>query len=201
MAADMDKDSSTTAEFSRIVLTEQLEQGEVSETISAREDERQALAARFGLVSLDSLRADVALARVGHGPIVRVEGRLFADVVQTCVVSLEPVKNRIEEDFVIHYAPETRGENRGEGHGKGQPRTIELRLDEDDEEDFPEPLVGGRIDIGETVAQHLALALDPYPRKPGIRLEDVIAPGKGVSIGEASENPFAVLARLSRQNS
>lgn len=197
----MDKHSPTTPEFSRIVLTEQLEQGQVNEAILAREDERRALAARFGLVSLDSLRADVALSRVGRGPVVRVEGRLIADVVQTCVVSLEPVHNRIEEAFVLHYAPETHGADRGEGHGKAQHRTVELRLDEGDEEDIPEPLVGGRIDIGEAVAQHLALALDPYPRKPGIRLEDVIEPRDEVDVGETTKSPFAVLARLSRLKS
>lgn len=201
MAADMDKNPFIAAEFSRIVMAERLEQGEVSETISAREDECRALAVRFGLVALDSLRADVALCRVGHGPIVRVEGWLFAEVVQSCVVSLEPVKNRIEESFVLHYAPVARGKSRGERRSKGRGHVTEKRLGEGDEEDIPEPLVDGRIDIGEAVAQHLALALDPYPRKPGVTLEDVIKPREGISIEGISESPFSVLARLSRRKS
>ncbi len=65
-------------------------------------------------------------------------------------------------------------------------------FDEDDE--WPEPIVEGRIDIGEAVAQQLALALDPYPRKPGISLEDVI--GNAAAGDDRPASPFAVLAGL-----
>jgi uncharacterized metal-binding protein YceD (DUF177 family) len=189
----MDKHLSIATEFSRIVAVDRLEQGEFAETLVAREDERRALAARFDLIAIESLRAEISLRCVGHGPVVRLEGRIFADVVQTCVVSLEPVVSRIEEDFVLHFAPERRGESHGH---------IVEEDGEADDADLPEPLVDGRIDVGEAIAQQLALALDPYPRKPGVRIEDVIEPGKkGISVDEPRENPFAALARLSRRDS
>ena len=188
----MDKHPPIATEFSRIVAVLRLEQGEVVEAISAGEQERLALARRFGLVALDSLSARVSLRRIGRGPVVRVAGRLSAEVVQTCVVSLEPVRNRVEEDFVLLYAPE------GSGEGHGHVLEAGFGLEDDD---WPEPLEKGQVDIGEAVAQQLALALDPYPRKPGVRLEDVIGPREGGGMDEPSGSPFAALARLARRHS
>jgi len=189
MAATMDKHSPTAAEFSRLVPVDRLEQGEVMEGIRAREGERRALAERFGLIALEGLEAEVRLRRIESGPIVRVEGRFFAAVVQTCVVSLEPVASRLEEPFSLLYAP------------AGRAKARKARREEGGEElrEWPEPIEEGAIDIGEAVAQQLALALDPYPRKPGARLEDMIGDAPGVKT--APESPFAVLARLARRGS
>ena len=191
MAATMDKHSPIAAEFSRLFPVDRLEQGEVIEEISARESERLALAARFDLVALEGLMAEVRLRRIESGPIVRVEGRLFAQVVQTCVVSLEPVSNRIEEPFSLLYAPAGRLGPRKRGREAGS----------EERKEWPEPIEAGVIDIGEAVAQQLALALDPYPRKPGVRLEDVIGKAGRAKAGEAAESPFAVLARLAKRGS
>lgn len=188
----MSKHPPIAIEFSRIVPVDRLDQGEVVEAISAGEQERLALAGRFGLVALDTLSARVSLRRIGRGPVVRVEGRLAAEVVQNCVVSLEPVRSLVEEGFVLLYAPE--------GSGGGHGHVLEEGFDFEDD-DWPEPLEEGRIDIGEAVAQQLALALDPYPRKPGVRLEDVIGQHEGIGVEEPPANPFAALARLSRRDS
>ncbi|HEY6336249.1 MAG TPA: DUF177 domain-containing protein, partial [Alphaproteobacteria bacterium] len=157
-----------------------LDEDEVTEKIAANETERVALARRFGLVSLEALEAEVMLRRVGHGPVVRLEGSLRAKVVQSCVVSLDSIENDIEEDFVLHFAPERR--DLPHGH------VVE---DNDDEngDDLPEPLVDNRIDIGEVVAQQLALALDPYPRRPGVTLEEVLGPLKGATAAGVRSTP------------
>jgi len=188
----MDKQPPIAPEFSRVISVDRLDQGEVVEAISANERERLALAARFGLIAIDGLSARVTLRRVGPGPVVRVEGRFSSEVVQSCVVSLEPVRNRVEEDFVLLYA----SAGAGEGHGHVLEEGFGLADD-----DWPEPLEKGQIDIGEAVAQQLALALDPYPRKPGVRLEDVIGPQAGAGAGEPLGGPFAALARLARRDS
>ena len=53
----------------------------------------------------------------------------------------------------------------------------------------------GPLDLGELLAEHLALAIDPYPRKPGVELEQVLQKnGIDVKVGRAS--PFAVLSEL-----
>lgn len=171
------------AEFSRIIDVEGLAEEELQRDIDASESEREALARRFGLLSLDRLSATVQVKRVSGG--VRVRGDFEADVVQSCVVTLEPVPAHIADSFSVTFAPEPELEPGAE---------LELPPIA---EDLPEPLVGNAIDIGETVAQQLALALDPYPRAPGVRFEPEKYPGLAPKAAENS--PFAALASLRKR--
>lgn len=167
---------SDTTEFSRPVDITRLGDAETWHSIEAGPAERLALAARFGLVALDLLRADLTISRIRGGAAIRVKGVLKADVVQSCVVSLEPVRSRVEEPFEIMYAPESGVEEVGFGA--------------DTDTEWPELLPEGPLDIGEMVAQQLSLALDPYPRAPGA------VPPEGSSGESRSQNPFARLASL-----
>jgi uncharacterized metal-binding protein YceD (DUF177 family) len=161
-----------TPEFSRIVDLARLP---AHETIEASAEERAALARRLGLPRLDRLVAEVRLARLAD-EAVRLEARLEAEVVQECVVTLEPVPARLAEDFVIVYAAHV-----------DEAAVVEVA---DDAVDV-EPLEGGSLDIGEAVAQQLALTLDPYPHAPGAALPDAALTGD-----DAAPHPFAALARL-----
>jgi uncharacterized metal-binding protein YceD (DUF177 family) len=165
-------------EFSRSVEVAALAAGPVRERIEATEAERAALARRFGLVALSELRALVTLTPTVAGQ-ARLDARLEARVVQACVVTLEPVEAAIAESFTVYYAD-----------AAPQPSaSVDLPVDD---EAWPEPIVDGRIDIGEAVAQQLALSLDPYPRAPGARLDADY--GAGADAAEARPNPFAALA-------
>lgn len=153
-------------------------------TIEVGEGERAALAKRFDLIAVEALTARVhlfrALARDGSGDVVRVVIDLDADIVQRCVVTLEPLRARIAErgvetEFALAAAPVAR----------------EVVVIPDDA-DPPEPLDGDHIDVGELVAQHLALALDPYPRASGAEL------ASGGLDGGRREAPFANLERARR---
>jgi uncharacterized metal-binding protein YceD (DUF177 family) len=117
--------------------------------IAATADERAALARRFALLSLDRLEAEIRLERLPGGR-VRLTASLVAEAVQECVATLEPVPARIAEEFFVLYGEAKAAED--------------VTLDGEDE-----PLEGGRIDIGEAVAQELSLALDPFPRAPESR--------------------------------
>lgn len=172
-------------EFSRIVRVDRIPASGMALDIEAKPAERAALADRFGIPSIETLRAELTLRVLAGGAVVRVTGRIQAQVVQTCVVTLEPVPESVDERFTLSFGREVAEEIGAE---------IELSLDE---EDPPDPIVDGAIDIGEAVAEHLALALDPFPRKPGIVFEG----GEEEGAGEAEEpeekpNPFAVLAQL-----
>ncbi|WP_029011192.1 YceD family protein [Azospirillum halopraeferens] len=172
-------------EFSRFVSADRVQRGEVVEEITAGEAERRALAARFELEAIDRLTATVRLSRV-RGEMVRVSGELEAEVVQTCVVTLEPVRNTVSERFEALFAPDALLPDYGD--------EIDIDACMLDEE-MPEAMDNGRIDIGELTAQHLSLALDPYPRAPGVEppsAEEVDASP------DARPNPFAVLERLKR---
>jgi uncharacterized metal-binding protein YceD (DUF177 family) len=140
-------------EFCRLVAIERLPADEVVYEIAARPEERAALARRLQLLALDRLEARVRLCRLAGG-LIRLSATLAADVVQSCVVTLEPVVNRVEEEFTLLYG----------GEEMGAPSVVL-----DGEAELIEPLTDAAVDIGETVAQQLSLALDPYPRAAGAR--------------------------------
>ena len=172
-------------EFSRCLALDRLASGTVVEELAASSAELEALAERFELAGLDSLSARVSVRRPGNGPLVRIEGRFVAEVVQTCVVTLEAVHNRVDESFVQLFTLEAGDADR------------EVVVSAEDE-DAPEPLTGETLDLGEAVAEQLSLALDPYPRAPGASFE-------GATFGRADKveedeaaNPFAVLRELKR---
>jgi uncharacterized metal-binding protein YceD (DUF177 family) len=140
-------------EFSRRVELARLGAHEAVYPIAAKPNEREALARRFDLLSLDRLDAEVRLNRLAAG-LVRVDGRFAADVVQACVVSLEPVASRLDQEFTALYGPGNDADD----------VTVDL------ESELIEPFEGDGIDIGEAVAQQLALSLEPYPRVEGAQL-------------------------------
>lgn len=170
-------------EFSRAVSVESLEDGETVIDIEADADERAALARRFGLLALDSLTAKVGLTPVDGG-LVRVHGALAAEVTQACVVTLEPVTTRIEASFERLYGAEPPEEAGG------------LITDADTEE-APEPFTDGAVDVGEAVAEQLALELDPFPRAPGAAFDGLSSGSESGGDDDTGDaGPFAVLARL-----
>jgi uncharacterized metal-binding protein YceD (DUF177 family) len=148
----------------------------VTERISATPAERDALARRLGLRELNALSAVLRLER-RPGALIHVGGRLEADVVQTCVVTLVDFPSHVEDGFEADFgdAPAEFGED------------ISLDLDYDP----PEPIEGGAIDLGELVAQYLSLALDPHPRAPGATLDPALADPHS-----EARSPFAVLKKL-----
>ena len=181
-------------EFSRIVAGDRMEAVETLEIV-ADGAERAALARRFGLDSLDALTASVTLTKFGDRRRVRLSANFSADVLQSCVVTLEPAPSRIEDSFVLVY-----DEDAG---GPAEAETVVLLKGQIS----PAPWSGVVIDVGEAVAEHLALALDPYPRATGADLSALgLAPGEGDAgkegddpDGEFSGSPFKELAKLRRK--
>jgi uncharacterized metal-binding protein YceD (DUF177 family) len=143
------------AEFSRLVPLTRLASGRWRQEIAAEPEECVALAARFGLVSLDRLAASVELRR-GAGGIVLLEATIEAAFVQNCVVSLDPVPGTISASFALRYGPP-----------EAEERDPELPVDEP----AFEAIAGEAIDIGEAVAQELSLQLPAFPRLPGAELD------------------------------
>lgn len=178
-------------EFSRMVSAEAVRRTDgLTETIEATEKERRALAERLELEAIDSLTATVRLRPVRGGQMIRVSGRLEADVVQTCVVTLDPVPAHVSEEFEALFAPPSMIEDEGD----------EIDLDPaQEDEDVPEPMVNNRIDIGELTAQYLSLGLDPYPRAPDVAFEEIDeAMDDDAEVEPEKPNPFAALERLKR---
>ena len=164
-------------EFSHTTPLSEIGLKAVHHSLLASEGERAELAKRFGLHALDSLTADVALSSDDIGIIAT--GSLAADVMQVCVVSGKPVAAHIAEFFAIRFSPEPIFEPDSD---------IELEVEETDSM-FHD---GRVIDLGEAVAQTLALAINPFPRSPDA--EEILQEA-GLK-DETPTGPFAALAAL-----
>jgi uncharacterized metal-binding protein YceD (DUF177 family) len=163
-------------EFSRIISVARIPPVGTEESLTAKPDERAALAKRFDLVKLSSLTATVTVQPSGE-QIIHVKGMAAADIMQQCVITLEPLPSHIDLDIDVEFVP-------AEAHkaGSGSPYA-------DDLDSEIELYDNGKIDLGEIVAQHLGIAIDPYPRKPDARL-----PATEFGAKADMRQPFAQLA-------
>nr|WP_237713873.1 DUF177 domain-containing protein [Novosphingobium sp. Rr 2-17] len=145
--------------------------------------ERAALATRFGIVRIDKLVADIELTLQQRAGAAQVEahGTLKAEIVQSCAVSAEDLPVSIDEPLFFRFIPE-----RAMVHAPDE--EIELDADACDEIEY----AGAHIDLGEAVAQSLALAIDPFLTGP-----DADAARIAAGIGAPDEHgPFAALKSL-----
>jgi hypothetical protein len=142
-------------ELSRMIKTRPLP-GEMI-VITANEAERAALAARFGLSAIDSLRAELALE--AKPKAIRATGRLKAAITQSCAVSGEDFAVHIDEPLDLRFV-EARTRPVAEAD---EAIEIELEADDCDEIDY----TGDMFDLGEAIAQSLGLTIDPYAEGPG----------------------------------
>jgi hypothetical protein len=140
--------------------------------------DRAAIAAELGLEGLGALEADVRLSGWRDG--LRIESHWRATISQICGVSLDPFESPISGDFTVDVVPA------GSPHA---PQEVAIELDIDPEADDPPDVVeADRVDVSAYLIEHLALEIDPFPRKPGAVFEPPAEPP------EAS--PFAVLRAI-----
>ncbi len=155
-----------------------IEAAEVTESglhleLQANNTARSAIAKLAGVAEIRKLHASFDVAR--HGAGLHVIGRVTGEVGQTCVVTLEPLTNTIDEDVDLTFRP-------------GAPEPL---AGGDTDEDAPEPLLDGRIDLGAIATEFLVLGIDPYPRKEGATFD---AP----ATNDDTPHPFAALAALKK---
>lgn len=170
--------------------------------VEATPAECRAMAQRLQVPAVASLRCRFRLDGVTGSGIVEADGLLHAVLTRTCVATLEDFETNVVEPFQVRFVPAER---------LGTQPDEALDLDADDDV----PYGNGTIDLGEAAVEQLALALDPYPRKPGAELPadigrgDPPANGHPVAEDEADDdgtvaerrpNPFAVLGRLRRSD-
>lgn len=154
----------------------------VTVELSADEDERDDLAKFWAVSAVRSLDAELELSRWKRDG-VRVAGKVRAVVEQPCVATLEPVEQHIEEDVSALFVPEGSKLTRLPDNG-------EVIVDAEGP-DLPEPLSGDSIDVGAVVMEFVALAIDRYPRKPGVGYQDHLESGDDEA--EGAPSPFATL--------
>ena len=143
----------------------------------ASQDDRDSIAKRLDLASIERLEAHCVLEH--RGPSIRALGRIKAALTQSCIATGDPLPAYVDEPFELNFQPEP-------SHAPDE--EVELSGDELDVI-FHD---GSAIGLGEAVADTLALALDPYPRGPDA---DAALKQAGV-LSEEQAGPFAALAAL-----
>lgn len=146
---------------------------------------RAAMAEVAGIREISSARASFDMS-LRSGGRVHVMGHLAARIGQTCVVTLEPIENDIDEEIDLIFAPAE------------QVAQLIDDLDEEAEDgeapEPPEPIVNGIIDLGRLATDMLFLAIDPYPRKEGVVFEPQVA------APDPEDHPFAALKALKAES-
>ncbi len=175
-----------TEAFTRPFPIEGLGDNEVVEAIEATAGERAVLVRRFELLALERLSARFRLRRLEGQPVIGIAADFEAEVSQACVVTLKPVPNQLTGSFSLLFSLSP------ESASPGGEIVIDL-----DAADPPEPVPPGGIDLGEILAEQLALALALYPRAEGARLEQTSWDG-GPDAAPAATKPFAVLETLKK---
>ncbi|MCJ2183849.1 DUF177 domain-containing protein [Novosphingobium sp. 1949] len=163
-------------EFSRLIDVRQVEG--LSPTLEANAAERAALARRFGLVRIDTLTARLDLSRKDR--TVFVSGTLEASWVQTCAISADELPVSVREPVEVRFVPQLTD--------YAPDAEIELEADDLDEIEY----TGTHVDLGEAVAQSMALAIDPYLTGPNAEKARSEA---GLTAPE-DNSPFAALKGL-----
>ena len=164
-------------EFSRMVDLRAIDTR--TQHLEANEAERAALAKRFDLVALHRLVADIDL--VTEGSCVDAQGTMEAEFVQSCAISGDDLPMQVRDPIVLRFVPESQLAAEAEE---------EIELDPDAVDEIP--YAGRSFDLGEAVAQSLALAIDPFATGPEA---DIVRKEAGL-LDEQGTGPFAALAAL-----
>jgi hypothetical protein len=162
-------------------------------TIAPDADQLQRLTKRLNILSLDFLSADIALGRDSRNMIIHIEGTFHAKIQQECVITLVPIMTEIKEDFEAWYADPEQAVSLTKVRYDKQAKKGRIETPILDESEDPEPVIEGKIDLGELVTQHLSLAIDPYPHAEGAEHKYAESAENAEEMPEIRKNPFAAL--------
>jgi hypothetical protein len=165
--------------LTRMVRVDALPREGQTVAIEASPAEREALASLYKLPAIAALTATLRLEPAGRGG-ARVTGAVHGEFTQICVVSFEPFAASVDEAVDVRFAPQ----EEEDFPRRAARETLTLSLADQDD---PDPVIDGRIDLGALTAEFFALGLDAYPRKPGV---EFAAPAESTPF----DSPFAALA-------
>lgn len=164
------------------VIVAQIPETGLHRDIDASGREREAMAKVAGVREIVSASASFDLMPKSGGR-VHVAGRVHARIGQTCVVTLDPIENEIDEVIDLIFAPPEQVRHLADMVEEAQDEEVEIP-------EPTEPIVNGVIDLGRLATDCLFLGIDPYPRKPGVVFEPQ------VTVADPADHPFAALKAL-----
>ena len=181
------------SEWSYLVSVDDVERTPKVYNFQADETQRINLARRLMVVSVERAQAAVTVQKLGGG-VFHVIGHVDAEITQSCVVSLAPVQSHVEDDFEGWFGDKGAAVNFAKAKSDREAKKGHIEAEILDEAVDPEPIIGGKMDVGELATQYLSLAIDPYPHAQGVSSEYLAAPSGAPEAGaEIRKNPFDAL--------
>jgi hypothetical protein len=166
------------APFSSIYDLRDLSEAGAEVMLAANAQQRAQLAQWAGVDAVERFEARVTLHR-RPGNRFAYDATLSADVLQSCVVTLDPVRSHIR--LAIERALQL---TKLPASAHIEQHEVAPAADEG-----PEEIHNVQYDIAGPVLEEFVLGIDPYPRAPGVVFE-------GPSEPDPRESPFAVLKPL-----
>lgn len=134
-------------------------------TFTADEQERADLARRLNVVSVEEARASVTVQKAGG--VIHAIGSVSAHVTQNCVVTLQPLRSVIEDEFEGWFGDKDSAVSFARARNEREAKKGHAEVEILEESVDPEPILNGKVDLGELATQYLSLGVDPYPRAQG----------------------------------
>ena len=181
-------------EWSYFLKADEITSEEKNVKVEATEAQRKNLASRLDVLSVENAQARFRIKRESRQHVIHVKGVVNATIQQNCAQTMAPVSQQVEDEFeawfMDHESVISLDKIKRERHTKVHDNEVQMPEEQDD----PEMIVGGVIDLGELATQYLSLSLEPY----GPRTDDSDEPQDGdiiVSAGPSvhRKNPFEAL--------
>lgn len=169
------------SDWTHLIRLGELARGPIEVRLAPDEAVRATLAKELLLDSLPALVADLRVRPWLDG--AEITGRFTATVGQICGISLDPFEQQLTGEVALQMVPA------GSPNAYGESEGGELALDLESP-DPPDVLEGDEIDLAHILVEHLALEIDPFPRKPGAEFN--------YTPDTPEESPFAVLKALKK---
>ena len=168
-------------ELSYSINIEQIQGEYCIKKIIASKEQSQKLAERFGLIKIEKFIATLNITRLSADRLVIVEADFLANIIQQCVITLDPIMAEIKGSYVCKYSDSSM---------QGYSETIDFDVMS---EDPPEPIVDGQFDAGIILTEQLGLELDPFPRSHGKSIGQFSDFMSDKPVEHSSDSPFAIL--------
>lgn len=167
-------------DFSYPLKIEDINQGEQTYKLRANKAQLETLREILQIPAVNYFEADIKLTFQKKKGILDVSGEVRAGLILISVISLDEFEKEYKSNFSLTYDTNATYEQIRE-------------MDEDIEDDIPDIVIDGKIDLGDIAIEQLALVMEDHPRKDGEEFTSVIEDDSPVR-----ENPFAVLSKLKK---
>ena len=168
--------------FSYPIQIDKLTPAEKKFSLVADAAQKAWIAEIFQVEGVKSFHAEISVKPEKKSSIIKVLGRVEAELEQISVISLDSFIKKYETDFEVLF--------------DSKATYAQIREEfEDINEEAPEPVVNGEIDLAAVAMEQIAILIDDYPRQEGEIFEFESEFDEETT---AANNPFAVLEKIKK---